>query len=946
MEITHLGPLSDKDADLANLKKPSPATLGLTITENGETYRCTASGEFGRSSGPRLIESGTFFQRNDITDLVFTSDSGKTLNTYARLEAAGWTDRLSLILAVEPGYAEIPAGEASFGKVGGGFGLDGTNQFEIAPDPKFNTGKTTIEFWSFFPEDFNKASKHGPWLVCKNSNEASDGNIGITINSGKAQGRLNIGGGRKNAIVLTSADNRKIKVGAWNHLALTYDGEVFKIFVNGQLAGAKQVGKPLTHGDKPLVFGKRPDGAAGGMHFYGAIDQIRIYDRALDEKELLNSFRNPGTTKANPGQLQEWTFNNGIPAGDSVPLETWKDASMEITLQRPGQKEILKNKVSIPTAKGNEKYEPVHASITFDPSTFKAVPTTSPVKVQATEFATKKPLPYKFEPALGWHHIDLDGIEPIAPSGVENPSNDSIERIKLTVSNPAKTPQIARLMLGKTRGGFKQKIGSPITGVSAMLRDPAGNPTGIPVQLSKNWHSRPDYNGLYTGTWFNAISQLRLPAGSSYELELTICYGHWGGLPAASHAQLCLIGWGSNQHWQQSALGSWGESICYEPDQAQADTTVTDVRPSMTSVEGGDKWKWSGNVGGGDFVRLFDKAGVRIPTSAMKTDYHSYGPCRTEVEFSGKVSEAITHSETVSIARTDDLVRGTYRLRMDVNKATDFSRFVIFQVGSDTYNFTREKKMAIGNESGLLKEWDTKWGGDIYRTAPFECTGRIPWISLHKVAKKEDGKIGPFAQRGIIIRSWKAKLGGKETLPWAAEHGVLRNRTESSTIDIVPPPGVSRLEPGDFIEATFEHVIIPQRAEEYYGPNEALRKALTKDADSWKMMAREAIENDPKIKVTSGSLQQTSPSISIKMENQKADLTIGNGLSFTPVTFIGLTSYDGYTLDIDGKPLDQSVHGNDFWQTNYDPESSTWSRTYNLPIVGKKPHSLKFYRTK
>ncbi|MBT4757527.1 MAG: hypothetical protein HOO08_03950, partial [Opitutae bacterium] len=30
--------------------------------------------------------------------------------------------------------------------------------------------------------------------------------------------------------------------------------------------------------------------------------------------------------------------------------------------------------------------------------------------------------------------------------------------------------------------------------------------------------------------------------------------------------------------------------------------------------------------------------------------------------------------------------------------------------------------------------------------------------------------------------------------------------------------------------------------------------------------------------------------------------------------------------------LDQSVHGNDFWQTDYDAKSNSFKMTFNLPL--------------
>ncbi len=48
-----------------------------------------------------------------------------------------------------------------------------------------------------------------------------------------------------------------------------------------------------------------------------------------------------------------------------------------------------------------------------------------------------------------------------------------------------------------------------------MLRDPNGEPTGLPVQLSKNWHNRPE-GGEFAGQWFHGFSQVRLaPARAS-----------------------------------------------------------------------------------------------------------------------------------------------------------------------------------------------------------------------------------------------------------------------------------------------------------------------------------------------------------------------------------------------------------------------------------------------
>jgi hypothetical protein len=135
---------------------------------------------------------------------------------------------------------------------------------------------------------------------------------------------------------------------------------------------------------------------------------------------------------------------------------------------------------------------------------------------------------------------------------------------------------------------------------------------------------------------------------------------------------------------------------------------------------------------------------------------------------------------------------------------------------------------------------------------------------------------------------------------------------------------------------------MPQRAAEYYGPNEALRTALTKDGNTWRMIEREAVGNDRRVEMSTGILIRVHPAVTIGAENDEAAFTITGGIGYVPITFTGLHSPRGQRLFIDGQPLDQSIHGHDFWQTNFDATSKTWSQTYNVPMTEAKPHRVRF----
>ena len=151
---------------------------------------------------------------------------------------------------------------------------------------------------------------------------------------------------------------------------------------------------------------------------------------------------------------------------------------------------------------------------------------------------------------------------------------------------------------------------------------------------------------------------------------------------------------------------------------------------------------------------------------------------------------------------------------------------------------------------------------------------------------------------------------------------------------------MSKLFPGDFVEATIEHLIVPETAADYYGPNEELRAALTAGGNTWKMIQREAIGNDRRVQVETGTLERLHPSVTIQVANGRATLTLSAGLGYVPLTFTGLDSPRNWVLLVDGQSLNQSVHGNDFWQTDYTPHTKTWSLTYNVRLASGSTHTI------
>jgi len=76
----------------------------------------------------------------------------------------------------------------------------------------------------------------------------------------------------------------------WQHLAFTWDGSTVRFYRNGEPAGAAPWSTPILTNDNALGVGGRPSPLTSGgpvFLFTGAIDDVRLYDVALSEPEIV-----------------------------------------------------------------------------------------------------------------------------------------------------------------------------------------------------------------------------------------------------------------------------------------------------------------------------------------------------------------------------------------------------------------------------------------------------------------------------------------------------------------------------------------------------------------------------------------------------------------------------------------------------------------------------------
>jgi len=472
-----------------------------------------------------------------------------------------------------------------------------------------------------------------------------------------------------------------------------------------------------------------------------------------------------------------------------------------------------------------------------------------------------------------------------------------------------------------------------ITGLCPILCDQNGRPTGIPVQLSKNWHEER------MGEYLMAYTMLPPVMNKTYILR--IAYGFYGNLPSASHSQLSLIGYGKNpQHgnngrWDQLAIGCWGETICFDMDMSCVDVVITDIRMLMARKGlSGEKWGWTDAGWGGDWLNIKDQNQEKYFMNGLKTAYLSHGPCLTDVKHKGYygANKEIDFSAQIQTLRTDDYVRTFQKFSYEFTSDVSAEKIWLFKLGRTGHYATPQ--IAYGNIDGLIKQLtvpDIIKDGQVFLKNT-TLTGPGPWwVALPGAKPTTDGDRGT-GYRALVIRDYKVIVSGKTYNNPTIAAPVFKDNPNNIDIELVPPDGITNFKKGDSIQLYLELITLHRCADDYYGPNQAYRKHLTENPNSWKTTYREAKGNDLKVSVIGGKALNNYPVI-IQAYQPEVTVTIEGGVGAVPLCFEGLKSPVGYCLYqiVNGKrtKLDQSVHGNDFWQADYDALTDSYKITYN-----------------
>ena len=156
--------------------------------------------------------------------------------------------------------------------------FDGNNDYGKVEDSSSLDVSSAITVAAWVNPDNLQSGKGYPFIVSKSS--------AFTLYSHKDR-RIRFRIYKPNGSKVIAKPSATIPNAKWTHVVGTYDGAKLDVYLNGQLEATVSTPGSINVSNKPLYFGARN---ASKNFFDGNLDDVRIYNTALNAQEILNLF--------------------------------------------------------------------------------------------------------------------------------------------------------------------------------------------------------------------------------------------------------------------------------------------------------------------------------------------------------------------------------------------------------------------------------------------------------------------------------------------------------------------------------------------------------------------------------------------------------------------------------------------------------------------------------
>lgn len=205
------------------------------------------------------------------------------------------------------------------GRAGKALRLDGSTVVDLGSPPAFRMEKAfTLEAW-ILPDEWIPGTFHGVAAKMPDAAPYAGWALYHAGYNDMFQVAANLSG------VDTRLATAPPHEGRWHHVAVSFDGETLRLYVDGESAGTRKQKGALAVNDEPLLLGRlyknRPE-----TGFKGLIDEVRLWNRALTGEEL--AARTGVAVKASPARptvrVSDYPaslYASNFPAPSGAPME-------------------------------------------------------------------------------------------------------------------------------------------------------------------------------------------------------------------------------------------------------------------------------------------------------------------------------------------------------------------------------------------------------------------------------------------------------------------------------------------------------------------------------------------------------------------------------------------------------------------------------------------------
>ena len=265
----------DPDGDPMVITNVGPSgTAGGTVVDNGGgswTYT-PAAGYEGVDTFTYAVTDGRGGNASALVSVTVTAPPAGLVAAYSFDESGG---AIATDTSGHGNHGTITGATRVAGRFGRALSFDGTDDVVRVPGSASLAlvSGMTIEAWV-------RPNLLGGWRTVALKETATGLAYALYAHDNAPHPAVtaNFGGADQSAVGLQA-----LPIATWTHLAATYDGAVMTLYVNGTEVRTQPATGSFVQSAQPLSIGGN---AVWGEYFAGAIDQVRIYDRALSAAQI------------------------------------------------------------------------------------------------------------------------------------------------------------------------------------------------------------------------------------------------------------------------------------------------------------------------------------------------------------------------------------------------------------------------------------------------------------------------------------------------------------------------------------------------------------------------------------------------------------------------------------------------------------------------------------